>query len=300
MIKLKDLLTEIAWTDDTLMMAAKRKIPISAPIMKKVIGDVNVSSFHITDIQNVGKIKSLVGKKKSISTFNTYGALASELKHGIGVKTKGGILLSIEGKLMASSFKDIMSQPDESGRRWISDHHLTDTFGVMDDYGIEGELGKNKTWKENYSNLSLGQITALTGKDKAAYIKIYIDTVTALLIKNKAKIKKEFGQAVTDNDGFWNEVVVSQIQIKDALILSDSVPMKFVWDKHPEKDTVSYYDLAKSAWGKKFISKKQIMSIVKKVTTGKVIWGKLTDMPGFIKSRGGSPHEPKISIGVVS
>ena len=43
MIKLKDLITEIAWKDDTLMMAAKRKIPISAPIMKKVIGDVDVS-----------------------------------------------------------------------------------------------------------------------------------------------------------------------------------------------------------------------------------------------------------------
>ena len=66
MIKLKDLLNEIAWKDDTLMLVAQRKIPISAPIMKKVIGDIDVNSFHITDIKNVGKLKSLVGKKKSI------------------------------------------------------------------------------------------------------------------------------------------------------------------------------------------------------------------------------------------
>ena len=92
---------------------------------------------------------------------------------------------------------------------------------------------------------------------------------------------------------YWNELILSQIKVKDALILSDSVPMKFVWKDHPEKDTID-------AWDKKFkSSKKQIMDIVKKATTGKVIWGKVTDMPKFIKSRGGNPHEPKISIGVV-
>ena len=296
MIKLKDLLKEVAWERDTLDFAAMRKIPISAPIMKKVIGDIDVSSFHITDIKNVSKIKSLVGKKKSISTFNTYGANASELKHGVGIKTKGGILLSLEGKLMASNAADIMSSPDESGRRWIADYHLTDIFDDVGagEIGIETELDKNKIWKEKYSALSLGKITALTGTDKAEYIKLYIDAVTKLMIKHKEAIKKEFGQAITDNDGFWNEMVVSQIKVKDALILSDSVPMKFVWKDHPEHDTVD-------AWDKKFkSSKKQIMDIVKKATTGKVIWGKLTDMPGFIKKRGGSPHEPKISIGVVS
>ena len=152
MIKLKDLITEVAWQRSTLDFAAMRKIPISAPIMKKVIGDINVTSFHITDIQNISKIKSLVGKKKSISTFNTYGANASELKHGIGIKTKGGILLSLEGKLMASNAADIMSSPDETGRRWIADYHLTDIFDDVGagEIGIETELDKNKIWKEKY------------------------------------------------------------------------------------------------------------------------------------------------------
>jgi hypothetical protein len=289
MIKLKDLINEIAWKDDTLMMAAKRKIPISAPIMKKVIGDVNVSSFHITDDKNVGKLKSLVGSKKSISTFNAYGAEASELKHGIGIQTKGGILVSVEGKLMVGSVTDIMSQPDESGRRWIPDSSLQKMLGL--DFNIESELGKNKIWKEKYSNLSLGQITALTAKDKADYIKIYIDTATRLMMKHKANIKKKFELSISRSDVYWNELILSQIKVKDALILSDSVPMKFVWDKHPEHNTIDTY-------GIKFLSKKQIMDIVKKATTGKVIWGKLTDMPGFIKKRGGNPHEFKFKIKV--
>ena len=293
MIKLKDLLNEIAWKDDTLMLSARRKIPISSSIMKKVIGDIDVNSFHITDIKNVGKLKSLVGKKKSISTFNAYGAEASELKHGIGIQTKGGILVSVEGKLLASSVSDIMSQPDESGRRWVADYTFGKMFGnTLDSSAIESELGKNKIWKEKYSNLSLGQITALTGKDKAEYIKIYIDTLTKMMIKNKDIIKKVFELSISRSDVYWNEIVLSQIKVKDALILSDSVPMKFVWKNHPEHDTVDTY-------GIKFLSKKQIMGIVKKATTGKVIWGKVTDMPKFIKKRGGNPHEPKIKIGIV-
>ena len=46
-------------------------------------------------------------------------------------------------------------------------------------------------------------------------------------------------------------------------------------------------------------NKKQIMDIVKKATTGKVIWGKLSDMAKFIKKRGGNPHEAKFKIGIV-
>ena len=182
---------------------------------------------------------------------------------------------------MASNAADIMSSPYESGRRWIADYHLTDIFDDVGagEIGIETELDKNKIWKEKYSALSIGKITALTSKDKAEYIKLYIDAVTKLMIKHKEAIKKEFGQAITDNDGFWNEMVVSQIKVKDALILSDSVPMKFVWDKHPEHDTVDTY-------GINFLSKKQIINIVKKTTTGKVIWGKLSDMTKFIKKRG--------------
>ena len=293
MIKLKDLLKEVAWERDTLDFAAMRKIPISAPIMKKVIGDINVTSFHITDIQNISKIKSLVWKKKSISTFNTYGANASELKHGIGIKTKGGILLSLEGKLMASNAADIMSSPDESGRRWLPNYNWEAMFGYkLEVTQINNALNKNKKWKEKWSNLTDLQIVEMSGKEKAEYIKTYIDVLTKLMIKNKDIIKKKFGLTLSRSDVYWNELILSQIKVKDALILSDSVPMKFVWKDHPEHDTVDTY-------GIKFLSKKQIISKVKKVTTGKVIWGKLSDMVKFIKKRGGNPYEPKIKIGIV-
>ena len=272
MIKLKDLIKEIAWQDDTLMMAAKRRIPISAPIMKKVLGDITVGSFHMTDWDGVSKIKSLVGKKKSLSTF-THMWEGGQLAGGGGIKTRGGILFSLEGKLMASSFQDIMSAPDESGRRWLHDGNFEGMLGLS--FDIEGELGKNKTWKENYSDLSLGQITAMTGKDQAEYIKIYMDTVTKSMVKNKAKIKKKFGQKMTKSPygttPHWNELIVSQIKLKDVLIIKDSTSIEWLI----------------SSMNNEQVPPKYVVDTVNKVTSGKAIWGKKSDIPGFIKKRGG-------------
>ena len=188
MIKLKDLILEVAWQDDTLMMAAKRRIPISAPIMKKVLGDIDIGSFHMTDWDGVSKIKSVVGKKKSLSTFTQINK-GGHLAGGGGIKTDGGILFSLEGKLMTSSFQDIMSAPDESGRRWLHSGNFEGMFG-LGDFDIEGHLDKNKTWKEKYSGLSM-DLDTLFDEEKAEYIKIYIDEITKLMVKSKAKIKKE-------------------------------------------------------------------------------------------------------------
>ena len=122
----------------------------------------------------------------------------------------------------------------------------------------------------------------MTGEDKARFIKIYIDEITKLMIKNKAAIKKEFGQKVTsltkDYSYAWNEMVVSNIKIKDALIISDSHAMSVVWDNWEGRTGMR---------PGKYSTKEEIIKNVNKVTSGKAIWGKLSDIAGFIKSRGG-------------
>ena len=123
----------------------------------------------------------------------------------------------------------------------------------------------------------------MTGKDKARFIKLYIDEITNLMIKNKVAIKKEFGQKVTslskDYSYAWNEMVVSNLKIKDALIISDSHAMSVVWDNWEGRTGMR---------PGKYSTKKEIMKNVNKVTSGNVIWGKKSDIPTFIKSRGGN------------
>ena len=101
------------------------------------------------------------------------------------------------------------------------------------------------------------------------------------------KFMHTFGQEVkTQNAGpdrmhyGWNELLIYNIKIKDVFIVSDSWAMHSLWDKHKPQfsgeETLAAYK-----------SKKEIMAIAKKISTGKVIWGKKAGIAGFLKKRGG-------------
>ena len=284
MIKLKDLITEVAWEEKTLDHVRKFRVPISAPIMKKVIGDIDMSVFHVAEHFDLRKLKSLVGKKKSLSTFTAVHITSDIARTGRGIQTDGGIIFQLEGKLLASSMGDIGSMPDKTGRRWLEGERFKEIFGwkgrLQD--SLLPHLHKNKEFKKLHDKLRLvqgfkftGNPTTMTGKEKARFIKLYIDEITKLMIKNKAAIKKEFGQKVTslsvDYSYAWNEMVVSNIKIKDALVVSDS---------HAIDSILNYNTKTKS--------KEEIMKDVNGAISGKAIWGKKSDIPGFIKSRGGN------------
>ena len=102
-----------------------------------------------------------------------------------------------------------------------------------------------------------------------------MDTVTKSMVKNKAKIKKKFGLKMTKSPygttPHWNELIVSQIKLKDALIISDSQPIEWLT----------------STMNNKYVPPKNVHDKVKKVTPGKAIWGNKDDVPKFIKKREG-------------
>ena len=292
MIKLKDLIKEVAWEEKTLDHVRQFRVPISAPIMKKVIGDIDMSVFHVAEHYDLPKLKSLVGKKKSLSTFTAVHITSDIARTGRGIQTDGGIIFQLEGKLLASSMGDIGSMPDKTGRRWLEGERFKEIFGwkgrLQD--SLLPHLHKNKEFKKIHDKLRLpynpnpAERSHITGKEKATFIKIYIDEITKLMIKNKTAIKKEFGQNLTalakDYSYAWNEMVVSNIKINDALIVSDSYAIKTIWDKHKPQ-------FGGESTLAKYKSKEEIIKDVNKVISGKAIWGKLSDIPGFIKSRGG-------------
>ena len=116
-----------------------------------------------------------------------------------------------------------------------------------------------------------------TGKEKATFIKIYIDEITKLMVKNKAKIKKSFGQTITKQPTgtipHWNELIVSQIKLKDALLLTGTPWLNDMMNFDPE-------DFEK-------LEKK-----IKNIITGNLIisdgWAKnKSAFQKFVNSRGG-------------
>ena len=116
MIKLKDLLFEnVAHTQKSLQWVYHDYIPMTPKVMKQIMGDTPVTTFHNLNwfaIKN--QLPKVIGKKKSISTYTT--DTEGHLLKGGGVQTGGGVVLEVEGKVLVAGTEDLGSVPDEAGR----------------------------------------------------------------------------------------------------------------------------------------------------------------------------------------
>ena len=128
MIKLKQLLKETfigdkwypAHTQESLKwVLSQENVPIYPKTIEKLIGQVPVTAFHMTGPEYIPKVAGVVGKKKSLSTFDQVAA-DSPLAKGKGIQTgSGGIVFQVEGFLLARAQSDLASVPDKTGRRWL-------------------------------------------------------------------------------------------------------------------------------------------------------------------------------------
>lgn len=193
-------LNEVAWEDSAIHFIEQRSYPYTPKVAKALYGDLPVTTFHITDVENVAKIKSLVGKKKSISSFTYMDAdMLGDIR---GIQTKGGVILQLEAKILLDSAGDAMSQPDRQGRRWTND-----PWGMTPEW--------NRTLHNNTElTQKLNAIRGMNGTDAAKTIAEYIRFAEDFIIKNKEQFIKELTKCELSG---WNEVVVYDIKVKDIL-----------------------------------------------------------------------------------
>ena len=241
----------VAWTESlsTMLFDLPRaglkdlKIPLSPAIFKRVWPkSVRSKVFHLTDFTGLGKLKRLQGGKKSISAFYNM----DDYMISSGIRTEGGYVVELEGDVLAASPDDISSQPDKTGRRWLtfssimnsphdSDPGLggasklksmgKDLQGLL--VKILGDNGKGpyragdtneiaKAW--SYLGRSVG------GKEKSVIIKNYIDGMEKII----KKYSKPLGTVLTDytkkrtldpdpdsgDKAMWDELVVNNFKIQ--------------------------------------------------------------------------------------
>ena len=151
MIYLKDILSElkvdltrIAHTQKSLQWVYNGYIAMTPKVMKQIMGDVPITTFHNLDwfsIQN--RLPKVLGTKKSISTYT--GDTSNRLSKGGGVQTEGGVVLEVEGKVLVAGTEDLGSVPDESGRRWIAPEFLGKILGMKE---LQGPGSGQKYKKE--------------------------------------------------------------------------------------------------------------------------------------------------------
>ena len=252
MKRFKQYLKEgVAWTQSlsTMLFDLPRagfedlKIPLSSPIFKRIWTDsVRSKVFHLTDFKGVHKLKRLQGGKKSISAFfNMESYMISS-----GIRTEGGYVVELEGDILAAAPDDISSQPDKTGRRWLTFSTIMNS-STASDPGLGGssklrkmgdDLGRLlvKILKKNGEDIdegSLDNIIALQwtglgmkhgGKTKSIIIKDYIDGMEKIMKKYSRPLKSIFTdytkkriQEPDPDSGdrpMWDELVVNNFTIE--------------------------------------------------------------------------------------
>ena len=240
-----------AWTESlsTMLFDLPReglkdaKIPLSPAIFKRVWPkSIRSKAFHLTDLIGVQRLKKMQGKKKSISAFYNM----TDYMIQSGIRTEGGYVVELEGDVLAAAPDDISSQPDKTGRRWLTFSTLINK-STASDPGLDGAsklkkmekdlqdllveiLGKNgkgpyragdtnviaKAW--SYLGKSVG------GKEKSIIIKDYIDGMEKIMKKYSRPLKSVFTdytkKRTLDPDpdsgdtAMWDELVVNNFKIQ--------------------------------------------------------------------------------------
>ena len=219
MIYLKDILFEakVAHTQKSLQWVYHDYIPMTPKVIKQIMGDTPITTFHNLDWFAIKKqLPNVVGSKKSVSTYNSSKNMSMLM--GGGVQTKGGIVLELEGKVLVAGTEDLGSVPDEAGRRWIAPSVLGKILGMKQFEGGGGGIYYRKglykydkklediLWRYKTSLMiaptdskeDTDRFPPYTNKQKADMIKRWIDASNKFLLKNKKKIKDAFEKNVNN------------------------------------------------------------------------------------------------------
>ena len=225
-------------------------IPLSPAIMRRIWPKpVRTTVFHLTDFTGLGKLKKMQGKKRSISAFFNMDDIVIQT----GIKSEGGYIIEMDADILIASQDDLSSQPDKTGRRWVTFASLmnppTDPMP-----GLGG--GRSLKKMENdikemvielivkyaddpspYPNVAkawsyLGK--EVGGKQKSLVIKDYLDGMEIIMKKHSktlgklltAYTKKRIAEPDPDSGDrpMWDELVVNNFKIKMVHISPEFSP----------------------------------------------------------------------------
>jgi len=212
-------------------------IPLSSSIFKRVWpDDIRTTVFHLTDVDGLDKLVKLQGKKKSISAFTSM----DRYYYSRGVQTAGGIVAEIDGNVLIAAPTDIMSRPDNTGRRWTAFRAISgrEKFGRIDDLTIKS-IGKDveklfkqlittyypdklQPYSKKLANTQWQYIGQHPLSDKRKIIADYIDGMEKIIKKHSAKLRGVFTRYLDRRrtDDAWDEIIVNDIKIKQVHILT--------------------------------------------------------------------------------
>ena len=205
-----------AWTESlsTALFDLTRTdimIPLSPSILKRIWPKLpRTTVFHLTDYAGVSRLKKMQGGKRSISSFWNIEPIVLQ----DGIRTDGGYVVELEGDILAAGPDDIMSQPDKTGRRWLT---LSTLLDPVDKHGMGGGV-KLKRMENDIEEMMIEII-----------MKYADDPIHMPNVKNSwIALGKEYGSRDTEDKKIKGQIIGEYIDGMEGVMKKHSKQLKSV------------------------------------------------------------------------
>lgn len=300
MILLKTLLSEkiqqdVAWVGKAYEFAQEKKFPLTPSIGKLMNKNKRVTAFHVTspEIDNLKRFKSLEGSKKSISCMTKIPQRTTDTLQGIH---RHGVMFHVEGDLIIKGKVDIMSEPDEQGRRWFKFDDQLNTEGASELQRIWTDMLNNDSKRKKIFNSMVNEWDEKKIKNLYRdFIKRHVELAEEFTKKYAFKIRRTFVSGdIDDTWSPWNELLLNNIKLLDVIFdehgAKEMIEMNYFRKKLMSKDK-SYTNDNQEDYIKDELGKieKQLKSMVSgKVTKVNIYKPKSADkIKSFVTTKGG-------------
>ena len=226
-------------------------LPISGSIFKRVFPkQVRTTTFHVTNFRYFDQLYAIQNSRRSISTF------ANMDRRSIyqGIQSGSGLVIEVEGNVLAAAKEDVMSIPELSGRRMMAFNFFRGPWGEKDVMKMQKGLEKllktlvNKYYTafgDDYGNMApsprdddftkwkhirAAYDQAKSRRDRKAgrtmqkIVKEYMDGVEKVFMQNAKQVQDTLTRYIErkKTDESWDEIVVDDFNIKKVYIIENS------------------------------------------------------------------------------
>ena len=222
-------------------------LPISGSIFKRVFPkQVRTTTFHVTNFRYFDQLYAIQNSRRSISTF------ANMDRKSIyqGIQSGSGLVVEVEGNVLAAAREDVMSIPELSGRRMMAFNFFRGPWGDKDVMKMQRGLEKllktlvNKYYTafgDDYGNM----VPSPRDDDftkwrhiRAAYDQMRIPKKPRLRVR-QAKSKGEFLKAKEESQ--VDRRKAGRIMQKIVKEYMDGVEKVFMQNAKQVQDTLTRY-----------------------------------------------------------
>ena len=229
-------------------------LPLSGSIFKRVYPkQVRTTTFHVTNFRYFDQLYAIQNSRRSISTF------ANMDRKSIyqGIQSGSGLVVEVEGNVLAAAREDVMSIPELSGRRMMAFNFFRGPWGDKDvtkmqrglekllktlvnkyytafgdDYGNMVPSPRDddfKKWRHIRAAYDQARVRSRIERRKAGttmqkIVKEYMDGVEKVFMQNAKQVQDTLTRYIErkKTDEQWDEIVVDDFNIKKVYIIEDS------------------------------------------------------------------------------